>query len=165
MANTSPTNGNQVIRASSAPHLSTFVLCRLIVSCLTLNHLSNHSNLPSQPTQYDVRPPSQFPMVATVTVVMGSPPAASMPTSNTSELNGKTVAARKAPMKRPIYPYSSNDSTAKCWRLKIKNMLCQAHYLILYCTKVLKKEISMERMCKKSGVSVQNSTKISIFAL
>ena len=164
MAKTSPTKGTHVSSASHAPHLLTVVLWRSIVSLLTLNQRSSHSSLPSQPTQYDVRPPSQFPMVATVTVVMGSPPAASMPTSNTSELNGKTVAARKAPMKSPIYPYSSNDSTAKCWRLKIKNMLCQAHYLILYCTKVLKKEISMERMCKKSGVSVQNSTKISIFA-
>ena len=139
MANTSPTNGSHVIRARSAPHRSTFARCRSIVSCFTLNHRSSHSSLPSQPTQYDVRPPSQLPRVATATVVTGSPPRASMPTSSTSELNGKTVAARNAPRKSPKYPYSSNDSTTLCNGLMWRSGVLRRPFFPPSWTKVLKK--------------------------
>lgn len=106
----SPTNGSQLRKASREPYFSMRCLWDSSFSRVTRNHFSIHSHLPSQPMAYEVRPPSQFPAVAQMNEIMGSPPATRRPISNTSAENGTMVEAMNEPMNSPMYPQSCKNS-------------------------------------------------------
>jgi len=68
------------------------------------------SILPIHPIRYEVKPPSQLPIVAQARQIPKFPPASSTAIKRADALKGIIVEARNEPINSPIYPHSAKNS-------------------------------------------------------